>query len=322
MENTPQNRLVLARKKFQAGEIDKFRYAECLNDQHGVLFDYADFMAGTDVAEVRITAEGVSVSSVAHGISMLVDPIDVHATPYTLLDFGSYETDETNFLKSVFREGDIFLDIGANLGWYSLVLGRNCPGSRIFAFEPIPSTVEMLEKNIRLNALQNVESICMGMFNKADELNFLYAPDVSGATSLKVTGQTRGRSSIQSVTCHTTTLDIFCTERDIVPTLLKIDVEGAELMVVQGGHETLQHTPIILMELLRKWSREFGYHPNDVFALLAEYGYGAWAFSAAGSLTTCDQVTDETMQTNFVFLHPQKHAKVIADWSDVSISHR
>ena len=89
-------------------------------------------------------------------------------------------------------------------------------------------------------------------------------------------------------------------------------------MVVQGGHETLQHTPIILMELLRKWSREFGYHPNDVFALLAQYGYGAWVFSADGSLQACDQVTEETVQTNYVFLHPHKHAEVIARWAVAS----
>lgn len=322
MEKTLHNRLILARDRYRVGEIDKYQYAGHLNDLHAGLFDYVAFLAGSDVAEIRITAQGVEIRSALHQISMLMDPVDLHSTPYTLLDFGSYEADETRFLKSVFGNGDVFLDIGANLGWYSLVLGRNCPDSRIFAFEPIPSTVAALEKNIRLNALQNVEPICMGMFNKEDELSFLYAPDVSGATSLKVTGQTRGRTEIQSVTCRTTTLDSFCTERDIVPTLLKIDVEGAELMVVQGGRETLQHTPIILMELLRKWSREFGYHPNDVFALLAEYGYGAWAFSTAGSLTTCDQVTDETMQTNFVFLHSQKHAKVIADWSDASISHR
>lgn len=319
MEKTLHNPLILARDRYRAGEIDKYQYAEHLNDLHAGLFDYVAFLADIDVAEIRITAQGVEIRSALHQISMLMDPVDLHSTPYTLLDFGSYETDETRFLKAVFRDGDVFLDIGANLGWYSLVLGRNCPGSRIFAFEPIPSTVAALEKNIRLNALQNVEPICMGMFNKEDELSFLYAPDVSGATSLKVTGQTRGRTSIQSVTCRTTTLDSFCAEREIVPTLLKIDVEGAELMVVQGGGETLQHTPIILMELLRKWSREFGYHPNDVFALLAQYGYGAWVFSADGSLQSCDQVTEETIQTNYVFLHPQKHADVIARWATAPI---
>ena len=314
MENTAMNRLVLAKKKFMTGEIDKFQYGEYINDQHAGLFDYPEFLAGTDVAEIRITAEGVTVSSAAHDIAMLVDAVDLHATPYTLLDFGSYETDETAFLKAVFRDGEVFLDIGANLGWYSLVLGRKCPTSHIYAFEPIPSTVKVLEKNIRLNRLDNIEPICMGMFNKEDELSFLYAADVSGATSLKLTGQSRGRTSIQKVVCRTTTLDIFCATRNIVPSLLKVDVEGAELMVVQGGAKTLESTPIILMELLRKWSRAFGYHPNDVFALLEAYGYRAWVFVEGGRLQPCPQVTEETVQTNYVFMHPQKHAEVISQW--------
>lgn len=314
MQNTAPNRLVLVRDKFRANEIDKFQYAEYINDQHAGLFDYPQFLAGTDVGEIRITAEGVSISSASHGIAMLVDAVDLHATPYTLLDFGSYETVETNFLKSVFKEGETFIDIGANLGWYSLVLGRNCPGSRIYAFEPIPTTVAVLEKNIRLNRLENIETLCMGMFNKEDELNFLFAPDVSGATSLKLTGQARGRSEIQNVMCKTTTLDAFCSSRDVVPSLLKIDVEGAELMVIEGGEKVLESTPIILIELLRKWSREFGYHPNDVFSLLAKYGYSAWVFSEDGRLQACTLVTEETVQTNYVFMHPHKHAEVISQW--------
>lgn len=316
MEKTAKNRLVLAREKFMAGEIDKFRYAEYLNGQHAGLFDYPEFIAGTDVADIRITAEGVAVSSAAHGIAMLVDAVDLHATPYALLDFGSYETDETAFLKSVFRDGEVFLDIGANLGWYSLVLGRNCPAARVYAFEPIPATVEVLRKNIRLNRLENIETIGMGMFDREDELNFLFAPDVSGATSLKLAGQSRGAASIQSIACRTTTLDAFCASRDIVPALLKVDVEGAELMVVQGGEKTLASTPIILMELLRKWSRAFGYHPNDVFDFLAKYGYRAWVFAQddSGKLKPCPSVSEETVQTNFIFMHPQQHAETILLW--------
>lgn len=314
MEKTTTNPLVEARERFRAGEIDKGAYVEQINDRHQGLFDYPAFIAGTDVAEVRITQTGVSVMSAAHDISMSIDAVDLHATPYTLLDFGGYEADETHFLKSVFRDGDVFLDIGANLGWYSLVLGRNCPSSQIFAFEPIPATVEVLKKNIQLNKLDNIEPIGMGLFNEEAELSFLFAPDVSGATSLKLTGQSRGASAIQNVVCKTTTLDTFCAARDVVPTLLKVDVEGAELMVLQGGEKTLQYTPIILIELLRKWSREFGYHPNDVFTLLERYGYRAWVFAADGKLEPCAQVTEQTVQTNYLFMHPQRHAEVIAQW--------
>lgn len=85
-------------------------------------------------------------------------------------------------------------------------------------------------------------------------------------------------------------------------------------MVVQGGEKILETTPIILMELLRKWSRAFGYHPNDVFALLERYGYRAWVFVEGGRLQACPQVTEETVQTNYIFMHPQKHAETIAQW--------
>ncbi|MBH3471857.1 FkbM family methyltransferase [Pseudomonas putida] len=314
MENNPKNDLVLNREKFRSGELDKFQYAECLNHQHRALFDYPAFLAGTDVAEIRITAEGVSVRSVAHDITMMVDTVDLHATPYALLDFGSYETVETAFMKSVFREGDVFFDIGANIGWYSMVLGRNCPDAQVYAFEPIPSTVEVLKRNISLNRLNNVKSICLGMYSKVDVLDFLYAPDVSGATSLKLVGQARGEQAVCKVACEVTTLDAFCASHGVTPTLLKVDVEGSELMVVQGGEHILAQAPIILMELLRKWSRAFDYHPNDVLDLLGGYGYGAWVFNESGKIEPCARITEDTVQTNFVFMHPFKHAGTIQRW--------
>ncbi|SDI27716.1 methyltransferase, FkbM family [Pseudomonas flavescens] len=316
MNDSTRNPLLAARSQLADGELDKQGYCAAINGHHAQLFDYPAFLAGTDVAGIQISAEGVTVSSARHGISMFVDAVDLHATPYALLGFGSYENDETAFLKSVFGEGEVFLDVGANLGWYSLVLGRQCPQGRIFAFEPIPSTVAVLERNIRLNRLTNVEPVAMGLFDRQDELGFFFAEDVSGATSLKMAGQDRGRAPVREVRCRTTTLDAFCASRALQPSLIKIDVEGAELMVVQGGERTLQATPIILVELLRKWSRVFGYHPNDVFTHLAGHGYQAWAFvgDGSGKLQACAAVTEQTVQTNFVFLHPHKHAHVISQW--------
>jgi FkbM family methyltransferase len=312
------NSLLSARHKFAAGELSKFQYADEFHRHNALLFDYPAFLAGTDVAELRVTAQGITVKSAANDIAMFIDPVDLHAVGYTLMLIGQYEKPETDFLKSVCGNDSIFLDIGANLGWYSLVMGRQFPGARIFAFEPIPSTFAALQKNIALNFLENIEALQLGMFNKADEMKFLFAADVSGATSLRLVGQTRGQAPLQEITCPTTTLDLFCTSRMVVPDLIKIDVEGAELMVAQGAEKTLAHTPVLLIELLRKWSREFGYHPNDVFALLANYGYQAWMFADDGKtskLEPCPAVTEETAQTNFVFLHPQKHAVIIRRWT-------
>lgn len=319
MKDTTKSRLLLARRKFAAGEVNKLEYCEEINYHHAHLFDYPAFLSNTDVAGIQITAEGVTVSSRSHGISMFVDAVDLHATPYALLGFGDYESDETVFLKSVFCDGDVLLDVGANLGWYSLVLGRHRPWAKVFAFEPIPSTVSVLKRNIELNKLDNVEPICLGVSDREGELSFLYAPDVSGATSLKVLGQKRGKSVIQSVVCKVTRLDSFCANRNLVPAILKIDVEGAELMVLQGAGDVLQHAPIILVELLRKWSQAFNYHPNDVFHYLEKFGYRAWVFAEDGSglLQPCESVDEETAQTNFLFMHPLRHSSIISKWQRV-----
>lgn len=316
MNDSIPNRLMALKDSLALGEISKFQYADELMAHHAFLFSYPDFLANTDVEEVRLTADGVTVRSRAHGISMYIDAVDLHTTAYALLNRGRYERAETDFLKSVFHDGDIFIDVGANRGWFSLILAEQSPGGRVFAFEPIPSTFQGLKDNVELNDLKNIEPICMGMFDRADELNFLFAKDASGATSLKLAGQSRGHAKLQEITCPTTTLDAFCTSRNLIPSLIKVDIEGAELMVAQGGREILAHTPILLMELLRKWAREFDYHPNDVFALLEAYGYEAWVFSLEnpGKLERCYRMTEETVQTNFIFLHPDRHAAVIEKW--------
>lgn len=316
MSENKQNALLAAKQKLGSGLMSTLDYISEINDYHKRLFDYPDFLYGTDVESISITPDGVIIRSLEHGIAMYMDAVDLHATPYALLGLGGYEANETAFLKSVFNDGDLFLDIGANLGWYSLVLGKHSPGGSIYAFEPVPGTVSRLEKNISLNQLNNVQALCLGLFNKEDELAFLVADDVSGATSLKMTGQERGAMPIREVLCKTSTLDNVCKQRGLVPTVMKIDVEGAELMVIEGALDTLKQRPIILMELLRKWSLVFGYHPNDVFALLASFGYRAWVFSSehTGLLEPCHAVTDDTVQTNFVFMHPDRHSEVIARW--------
>lgn len=316
MVETDKNRLLSARKSFKAGSLLALDYINELNGHHQRLFDYPEFLQGTDVESISISAEGVIVRSREHHIAMYMDAVDLHATPYALVGLGAYEPYETAFLKSVFHEGDVFLDIGANLGWYSLVLGRHAPLGRIYAFEPVPETVSRLEKNVALNQLDNIQALNLGLFNKKDELAFLFAEDVSGATSLKMAGQSRGSVPVREVLCKTDTLDNVCQQLDLIPTLMKVDVEGAELMVIEGAIRTLEHRPIILMELLRKWSLEFGYHPNDVFSLLRTYGYRAWNFSIKqpGRLEACLAVNEDTVQTNFVFMNPVTHSEIIAQW--------
>ena len=91
--------------------------------------------------------------------------------------------------------------------------------------------------------------------------------------------------------------------------LIKCDVEGAELFVFKGGIETLKKDkPIIFSEMLRKWSKQFGYHPDDIIKLLADIGYHCYGY-INDKIEKIDFVTPELETTNFFFFQKTKHKK-------------
>ncbi len=301
------NRLIELRQAHESGKTKKQDYIENIHTLHTHLFNYPDFLNGTDVEALHIQPEGIFVRSRSQQVAFFLDPEDQHLVPYTLMNFRSYEAPETEFLKALIQKDSVVLDIGANCGWYSLALARHCPTARIHAFEPIPHTHGILLRNIQHNGLDNVIAHQLALSNQEAMLEFLHTPRCSGATSLLKTGQPAPLEELEKVTCLSTTLDFFCTHQDLAPDIIKCDVEGAELMVIQGAEKMLSyHKPVILIELLRKWSRQFGYHPNDVVAQLAQHGYRAYTLNASG-LKPCPEIDEETVETNFVFLHPQKH---------------
>lgn len=90
--------------------------------------------------------------------------------------------------------------------------------------------------------------------------------------------------------------------------LVKCDVEGAELHVFEGGVSTFaKDRPVIFTEMLRKWCSKFHYHPNAIISLLKGIGYQCYAINASG-LVECPEVTDQTAETNFLFLHAEKES--------------
>jgi hypothetical protein len=96
---------------------------------------------------------------------------------------------------------------------------------------------------------------------------------------------------------------------------VKCDVEGAEYFVYQGGFETFKkHRPIIFTEMLRKWATKFNYHPNDIIKFLASLDYKCFV-NTSGSLEAINNINEETKETNFFFLHNEKHTYEIEKFS-------
>ena len=139
----------------------------------------------------------------------------------------------------------------------------------------------------------------------------MFVPTTSGSPAASLNELHPGEGS-RKVQARFTTLDAFAEKNAITNIdLIKCDVEGAEFRVLKGGAATIaKMRPAIAIELLRKWSKAFGYHPNDVIDFLAAIGYECWGIGER-DLTRITRVTDETLETNYVFLDPQRHAPAV-----------
>jgi len=155
---------------------------------------------------------------------------------------GKYERPVQEAIAALVKPGDVCYDIGANLGFFSILLGRfaGATGS-VYAFEPVPQNASTIERNARLNRETNIEVLRIALSNHAGMSELLLADNVGGAV-LKSAGIPPDIAG--SLMVETASIDTFVESRRIKPpNFVKIDVESAELEVLQG-----------MERVLRKWS--------------------------------------------------------------------
>jgi FkbM family methyltransferase len=295
--------------QFNKGAIDKPTFIKNMyEDHHAALFDYSKYLINTNIKKIEIEDGHVVMTTRDRGIRIACAPGDFRIAPIEALNFFDYEKDESAMMENLIANGDNFFDIGANIGWYSINIATSRRAAMVFCFEPIPRTYGHLQKNIGLNSVSNVTAHNFGFSNQTGEFTFYYYPEGSGnASSANVTG----RSDVETVQCNVRTLDDYTDETGTRVDFIKCDVEGAELLVFQGGIKTISRDkPIVFSEILRKWSAKFSYDPNEIFDLFRQYGYQV--FTVKGSLLSkFSCMDDSTVETNFFFLHNEKHADLI-----------
>lgn len=189
-----------------------------------------------------------------------------------------FERAELEFILRVLQEGMTFFDIGANIGLFSLAAGEKLLGqlSAVYAFEPCPSTFAILEKNLLKNELAMVRAVRVALSDQngqadlyvnaelKDALNSLQDPSHSDSEVV-------GREVVQTIT-----LDDFVARENIANVdVMKVDVEGAELLVFRGGRKLLKRpdAPLILYEGYSWCTAGFHYHPVELMWQLEELGY-------------------------------------------------
>lgn len=302
------------RAQYLTGALDKHEYIERMHRLHATFLEYPHFIRGSDVARIEITECGVVLETRDAGIRMQIDAADERLTPVEILNFGSYEPEETAMFLRLAAGAKVMFDIGSNIGWYSLNTAKKYgPSVQVHAFEPIPATYAQLTANIALNGAESIQAHRFGFSDEACDKTFYYFPQGSGQAS---SADLSKRPDVEAIVCTVRTLDDYVAETGIAPEIIKCDVEGAELFVFRGGEATLSEAhPIVFTEMLRKWAKEFGYHPNDIIDLFRGHGYSC--FTVHGDrLRRFDRVDDETAETNYFFLHETGHATQIAELVD------
>ena len=306
------------RLDFDNGKLTKPEYIHEMYGIHQKIFQYAEWLKKTDIHKIEIsdgniiaTTKYKNASYEGSGPKFYVDDHDERIAPVEILNFFSYEPDEYNMICKLISDNQVIFDIGANIGFISLHLAHQYPKGQLYSFEPIPKTYNYLSRNISINKSENINTFNFGLSTQTEDKTFYYYPEGSGNASLANLSE---KENVESVEVHVKKLDDAWIEYNW-PNIdfIKCDVEGAELLVFQGGKETIEKCrPIIFSEILRKWSKKFDYHPNDIINFFKEMDYICFV-THQGFLEEFDLVTEETEETNFFFLHQDKHQNLIKE---------
>ena len=182
---------------------------------------------------------------------------------YTGLD----DFEEMSFLLHFLRSDDVFLDVGANVGAYSLLASGICQ-SKTIAIEPIPATFQRLKANVKLNILDHfIECVNIGLGSQAGRLDFIDSPH-SEMNRVAIVNES---SAYHQVTINVRPVDHIVSEKAF-PALIKIDVEGFEIEVLKGAFQCLKDMRLkALIIELNGSGEKYGYTDEQVMsALIAE----------------------------------------------------
>lgn len=187
----------------------------------------------------------------------------------------AYEPMSARLLVNVARSHDLFIDVGAHYGFYTVLIARTLPDLSVVAFEPVPENFAILEENLRLNGLHRVEALRVAASETAGTRTFQLA-EASDSCSFYPHDQAPNRGSIE--VCTDTLDAVLSRHPQARSPLIKIDTEGHELAVLDGLAQALEAAPLLrlLVELNPAMLERAGHTPDLLLTRLRESGFGVY----------------------------------------------
>jgi FkbM family methyltransferase len=220
------------------------------------------------------------------GSTMYVDSRDIGVAPF-LLEWGFYEKYETALFKRLVKKGMAVVDVGANVGYYTL-LAAHLVGDegKVFAFEPDPYNFDLLCKNIELNGFRNVIPVRKAVSCKSGKRKFFLDKNNLGGHSLSEANVRTGAS----ITVEATSLDDYFKNTDYKVDVIKMDVQGLEMEVLEGMTNMINRNDNlkIITEFWPMGIRNSGSSPMGFLNKLIECGFGLYQIGQYVELINVD----------------------------------
>jgi FkbM family methyltransferase len=237
------------------------------------------------------------------GISMFLDPSEFLQAHLFL--FGSYELPTVRFIRKNLTPSSIFFDVGAQMGYLSLVAASAAKGVQVYAFEPEQNNLTRFNHNIALNDISTIRVVEQAVSDATGTLKLYLADNNNAGTHSTIPGVTNVSERFLELPC--TTLDDFVRAEGISRIdLIKVDVEGGELEVIRGAHRTLAKcTPTLILEMSDALQEARAFSTSSFKQMLADMGYHAFTLTDAGALLPSAVAQGHAME-NVVFVHEQR----------------
>jgi FkbM family methyltransferase len=218
--------------------------------------------------------------------------------------YGYYEKELGDLLKKIVKPGDVFLDLGANIGYFSLLAANNLPSVKVISFEPVAGLFQNMNDNISLNRIRNITTVnaAVGEMSGEKEL-FVSAQDNLGMSSFHQPENYSGKKERVKVE---TIDDWFKTSGLSKIDIIKLDIEGSELAALKGMKEVLQkQKPVLIVEINPETLSMFNLQPSDICDYLRQLNFEGFLILEDSGLEHLNQ--QEIGQiTNVLFIHNEK----------------
>jgi len=192
---------------------------------------------------------------------MFLDPFD----SLRLSINETYEEYETSVVKKFIKKGDVVLDVGANIGYYTLIFAKLVGDKgKVFAFEPDPDNFNLLKKNVAINGYKNVILIPKAVSSKSERVRLNIDNENKSGHSIIQTDRNQEYIEIDSI-C----LDDYFVDYDGKVNFVKMDIEGFEGEAIRGMTSILRNSDKIgiMMEFFPYLIEKFGKNPKEYISL-------------------------------------------------------